>query len=159
MNILKDWIIGVTYVSLIAGILIAVTPKGRIKHIVRIAGGMLLMIAFIKPLMTMRFGSFSSVFRAFKNDAQVYKEQFDSKNKTALHELIEKKTAAYILDKAGELGIAQCKISIALQTDNNDSIYPSEIWISAEASNNQRSALSEIIESEIGIDRESQHWS
>ena len=155
---LKEWITGITYVSLIAGIMIAVTPKGKPKQIAKFAGGLLLMIAFLKPMLSAGHDT-ASFFTVISNEKEEYRKQFERDRETALNSIIEQKTAAYILDKARELGIADCRISLRLQANDNQYAYPYEVWVTATVSNEQHIALAEIIEKEIGIASSMQHWS
>ena len=47
---LKQWILGITCAALIGALAEALAPPGRVKRVIRLAAGLLLLLAAVKPL-------------------------------------------------------------------------------------------------------------
>ena len=47
---LRTWLLGIIAAGMVIGVLYALLPKGRLRPIVRTAGGVVLMLVILRPL-------------------------------------------------------------------------------------------------------------
>ena len=50
MSALRDWLLGVVAAALAVALAQAITPEGAVKRIGRLAGGLVLLLAVVKPV-------------------------------------------------------------------------------------------------------------
>ena len=76
-------------------------------------------------------------------------------NRDLLARIIQEKTEAYILDKAGQLGLQlQAEVSVS----ETEEPVPWAVVLSGEVKPDQKRRLEAILEQELGIARENQQW-
>ena len=50
MSFLREWLLGVTAAALAVALAQALTPEGTVKKLLRITGGLVLLLAVVRPL-------------------------------------------------------------------------------------------------------------
>ena len=140
MTFLRSWLLSVTACAVLVSIVQQLTDGGAMKKIVRFAGGMVLMLAMLRPLLSLTFD-------LPELDGGHYREQ-DS----ALGDSIAAQTQAYIEDKASSLGLS---VRAEVQTALRDGVpFPDSVTLYGENS----AALGAYIVQELGIAEENQLW-
>lgn len=148
---IKDWLLGITACALAVSLAQALTPEGTVKKVGRLVGGLVLLLAAVRPFFALDVGELA-VFGAQTAPAQ----QAGTWDSEATKTLIAEKTAAYIVDKGTALG---CTVAVQVRVENDENGWPVP-W-SAEISGTwtgpQRQALSQALEEELNIppDRQS----
>jgi stage III sporulation protein AF len=159
MALIKTWILGISSASLIAAILIALSPQGKSRRITMFASGFMLMVAMIKPFIGFDFSVFASSVMQYGNMGQEYADIIKEKNDTLLKTIIEERSAAYISDKATSLGMEIIKVIVRTEKGDGGYPYPREVYITAKYKPSQKKALTDYLESEFGLPSVRQHWS
>jgi len=159
MAIIKSWILGIASASLIAAILIAISPQGKSRKITMFASGFMIMAAMIKPVIGFDFSVFSSAMMQYGNKGHEYAGLLTEKNDSLLKTIIEERSSAYISDKATSLGMENVKVKVKTEKGDGGNPYPNEVYISAKYNSSEKKALTEYIESEFGVPVVRQHWS
>ena len=135
MGWLRDWIMAVTCAAMALALLEGLVPDGAGKKVCRLAGGLALLR-----------GELDSYERALA-------EQSEERYKT----IIAERTAAYIVDKAAEMGFS-CRVEVTVDYDDNKLPCPREITAWGEWTPDQRDALSRIMAEDLGVPAERQHF-
>ena len=60
IELLRQWLTGVTCAAMIAALADSLTPAGTVKRIGRMAGGLLLLIAVVQPVLEVDFSALAS---------------------------------------------------------------------------------------------------
>ena len=71
MEALKDWLLAVLAVSLLAAIAQAVMPEGSVKAVGRFACGLLVFLAVARPVLGIDYTRLSSVIRSYAQQTQL----------------------------------------------------------------------------------------
>lgn len=158
-DIIGTWIIGIVGTSLVTCIISSIAPKGKSRNMCRFIGGLLMLIAVLKPLINIEAGGMAKVVASLKTESGIYTANLEEENFKMFKEIIAEDTAAYILDKAEKLGVVQCEVSVSTKKEEDGYPYPYEIWVSAFMSEVQKAELSVCIETDLGISADKQHWS
>ena len=158
MEVLRTWILGLVAAALISGIALSITPKGGARRAVSLACGFLTIAVMIGPLRDFDFESYASFMVEFNSDTEAYGLSLENENDRLVRALIEEKSAAYILDKAAELGITGLQAEVGTKLGEGEYPYPWEATLSGEVSEEQKDALSNAIEAQLGIPAERLHW-
>ena len=136
MTFLRSWLLSVTACAVLVSIVQQLTDGGAMKKIVRFVGGMVLMLAMLRPLLSLTFDL----------------PELDGGHYSALGDSIAAQTQAYIEDKASSLGLS---VRAEVQTALRDGVpFPDSVTLYGENS----AALGAYIVQELGIAEENQLW-
>lgn len=147
----RQWLLGVVLTAF-AGTLarqLAVGAKGQ--TMVRLTAGLLLTLAILRPLASLRWEAPGDAGLLEQTEDQT---SLSRKNQQqALAAVIEEKTAAYIWDKANELGLS-CEVRVTAAAGESGIPLPDAVTITGSYS----AALAACIEKEVGIPAGKQTW-
>ena len=120
---------------------------------VRLVGGLLLTLAILRPLAGMDWEGPALEAGSFQSRTAEQAEIYRKNQQEALAAVIEEKTAAYIWDKANELGLS-CEVRVAAAAGESGIPLPDAVTITGSYS----AALAACIEKEVGIPAGKQTW-
>lgn len=159
MEMIKDWISSVTAASILVSAALALTPNGSVKKVVRLVGGLILLIVLSAPLKELDFKDIAFYNMQYRADYEKYEEKLIKENSVMIKSIIEDKTETYILQKAGELGL-DCEAKVFAESRDEGYPFPGKVVITASGKidPSTQKKLSYIIESELGVTIEKQEW-
>lgn len=157
MELLRNWLLGVTCAAMVMALAEALTPEGSIRRICRLAGGLMLVLAAVDPLLKLDEDALSRALTEYRVTAKDYGDALVEKNNVLYKTIIEENTAAYILDKAEALGIS-CRAEVMFAYDGDGNPYPRAVNIFGRMTEEQRERLSNLMETELGIPRSQQNF-
>ena len=157
MSVLKSWLLCVSCAAILAACCESLCPNGKGKSCVRLAGCLLLLCAVVRPLPAFR-GQGIAPERLFESSAmQVRSEALSQEQENLRSRLIAEELGAYILDKAKDLGMT-CRVEVTLAGEGEEPLLPRSVTVEGTWSEEQRQALSEVIEEDLGVSAEQQHY-
>ena len=150
---MRAWLLGIVLTSLAGGLARQLAPQGREQAMVRLAAGLLLAAAILRPLAGQRWDAEALLpdmpdLRAGEQAAAYQKNQQD-----ALSAIIAEKTQAYIWDKANRLGLA-CEVRVTTAVGESGIPLPDTVTIRGPYS----AALALCVEEEVGVPAEKLIW-
>ena len=148
---LGQWAAGVAAAAVFSAAAMAVTPDGKAKKILSLVCGCVLILAALRPILTLDSLSYAHALASYREQAQALLEQTEKETDRLSRTIIEEECAAYILDKAKEKGEDVGEISVTVQW-GGDCWYPVEMHTEKPVS----SVLSAVIAAELGIPEERQ---
>ena len=152
MTFLRSWLLSVTACAVLISIAQQLANDGAMKKIVRFVGGMVLMLAMLRPLLSLSFDLPALDGESYREAVEALKETLSAEQEDALRERIAAQTQAYIEDKASSLGLS---VRAEVQTALRDGVpFPDSVTLYGENS----AALSAYIVQELGIAEENQLW-
>ena len=149
-ELIRNWLMGITCASMVMAVAEVLVPEGSIRRICRLAGGLMLLLAAINPVLKLEEGALSRALTEYRIAAQDYGDVLVEKNNLLYKTIIEEETAAYILDKAKELGIS-CSAEVIFAYDEQGNPYPDRVNIFGQLTQPQKEQLSRIIETDLGV--------
>jgi len=155
MSVLRDWISGVTAAAIILSAVLALTPEGTVKKTVRLAGGLVMLIAVVSPFRSLNISDISFFTQQYRADYENYEEKLIFENSAMVKLIIEDKTRTYILQKAGEFGI-DCDVEVMAKTAEAGYPYPVQVTIIGALSEAEKDKLGRFIKAELGV--QNQIW-
>jgi len=145
---LKEWILSVSAAAFIGGVAAALAPEGKSRKMVSFISGFMTIAVMLAPVKQVEFTDFSAYIEQFQIESDAYTQDYSAENDKLIKEVIEEKTAAYILDKTGI--IAEVR---AVKTDES---YPVPWEVKLYSAYEESVSL--LIENDLGIPRERQNW-
>lgn len=151
MHMIKTWLLGVILTSFAVALARQIAPKGRQQTMVRLAGGLVMILAMLQPLGTADWSVASVPAGGFLAEAQEqpwYEEQLSE-----FSAIIAEKTAAYIWDKAQTLGL-DCGVTVSADVGESGIPLPSLVTIHGA----YHAGLSAWLDEEVGLPADKQIW-
>ena len=149
MDQLRTWLLGVVFVAFASALANELVPKGREKALIRMVGGLLMVLTLLRPLGAIEWSELRIPTGSFSQQAEIYRAQQEN----AISSIIAERLETYIWDKATELGIV-CAVRVAVFCDKNGIPTVQSVEISAA----HDTLLSAWLEEVVGIPAEKQIW-
>ena len=147
---LKQWILGISCAALIGAVAEALAPAGRVKKAGRLAAGLLLLLAVLKPLGSLDYGALAGALAAYRPDGAACEAALEEKSGAALKAVIEERTNAYIYNKAKTLGM-DCTAEVTYYYGPDGEVRPETVVVRGGFTEEQQGELSRTLEGELGI--------
>ena len=149
----KRWLLGIILTAFAAGLARQLAPGSKEAAMVRLVGGLLLVLAILQPLS--RFSPEDMALPAgnFAAESRSTAEDYRKKQQEELSAIIAEKTAAYIWDKASELD-GSYRITVSVSTGESGVPLPCAVTIAGPYSQE----LSHWLSRELGLDAAVQNW-
>lgn len=157
MTALRQWLLGVACTALILAAAEGLAPDGGVKRVCRLAGSLALLLAAVGPLLQLDGGVIARAAGEYRSAARSYEERLTEKNNLLYQTIIEDTAAAYIVDKAEELGIL-CQAEVTFSYDENGVPCPWEVTARGVWTEEGRGALSRLLEDDLGIPPQRQRF-
>ena len=157
MELVRNWLIGVTAAAMVVALADSLAPDGAVKKIGKLTGGLLLIVAILQPLVGLDFASMSGILTEYRLEAEGYSTALETENVRLVKTIIEEQIAAYIQDKAVELG-ADCTAEVTCRENDNGNLYPASVVVYGELTREQMDALSRTIEGDLAIPAQNQQY-
>ena len=143
MDGIRQWLLGVLAAAMALSLLYALLPKGAVRGAARATGGLILLLVVLGPLAGLDLSDLALRYEDLSRDQE---------GQAQLELGIQQRTAAYISEKAAQLGLS-CRPRV--ETAWRDGVpYPSGVTL--DIAENQ--ALAEVLTDELGIPPSQQHW-
>ncbi len=158
-ELLSQWLHAVIYTGIICSIAILLTPEGRVKKSLAIICAVAMCAAIASPLAELDFDAYSKAMARYERDAERYISKGEDYSKNLNRTIIEDECRAYILDKADEIGAELSDVTVTAMWSSDGYWYPHEVRIVSSAADEQKSRLSDYIQTQLGISISDQNWS
>ena len=153
MTSVREWLIGLVVVTLLLSVVQMLIPKGTLRQIASFVGGLLLLAALLRPLLSAVPVQLELELDVYRSQIQQREAEFVQEETAALQTLIAEQTASYISEEAARLGVS---VTVQVETVPGEDNVPLP-W-SVQLTGTRSQALSEWIASELAIPAERQVW-
>lgn len=148
-ELVRTWLLGVICTAMIMAVAESLVQNDGAKRVLKILGGVLLLLAAIRPVAELDEARLKRMSVEYGGLSQEYKDELQTAQDFLYESIIAENAAAYILDKAENLGMI-CEASVTIVwADEVPRLQAAEIkgsW-----TQEQREQLSRIIEEDLGI--------
>lgn len=153
MVAVKRWLLGVVLTAFAASLVRQLAPKGRQSALVGLAGGLLLALALLRPLVQVDWSGIALPAGSFAAQSQETALAYQKKQLEELSAIIAERTEAYIWDKAAVPGGDYC-FTVSVSAGESGVPLPCSVTIAGPYSQE----LSQWLERELGLDAAAQNW-
>lgn len=155
MELLRQWLTGVTCAAIIVALADSLMAGGTVRRIGRLAGGLLLLAAVVKPVLEVDLTVLSAASLRLEAEAVPAAEEAGL---DLMKSIIGEETGAYILDKAAELGISCQEVRVTCSVEENGVPYPASVVLVGDLTEEEQARLSRRIEADLAIPAERQSY-
>lgn len=154
MSWFRTYLMGVVSAAMVVAMAQALTPEGAVKKIGRLVGGIVLLLAVMKPLVGLSAdGKTVPVADWLAPPTQAEEEG----EQAMLKELIVQRTAEYIEDKGHALGV-DCTARVTVAEGEGGWPQPWSVEVVGSWTGEGKNALAKTIEEELAIPAERQSF-
>lgn len=145
MSFLKEWLLGVTAAALAVALAQALTPEGTVKKLLRLMGGLVLLLAVVRPLKGLAPAALPQ-----PGDLIPSVETENKAGADVMKTLIAQKVGAYIVDKGSTLGCS-CIAQVTVAEDGSGWAIPWSVELRGQWTAQGKKELSQTIAQELNI--------
>lgn len=152
---MRQWLLSIVGASVLGSLALALCPKGRVRAVTRFVCALVCMLALVSPLLELDGAALFPAWEDYRTEAETIaaREQESAENEQRVY--IQNECAAYILTEAQALGVSASEVSVLARWDAQSGLWqPAYSTVDAPYD----AALSEAIETELGIAKEAQRW-
>lgn len=158
MELLKNWLMGITCAALVVALAESLTPEGTVRKIGRLTGGLVLLLAIVQPVLQVDGDALARAFTEYRAAVGSEELSLEDTNSDLMKVLIEEQTCAYIQEKAALLGVA-VQVECTTRTDEASPYpIPRAVVIRGPLDEGRREALTRQIEADFAIPAERQTY-
>lgn len=157
MGLVREWLLGVACTAMVLAIAQSLAPEGGAKRVCRLAGGLALLLAAVGPLLRLDGGLLSQALEEHRAILQDYEKNLEEASNSFYQTIIEETAAAYIVDKAEEMGIP-CQAEVTFSYDEDGVPCPWEATARGVWTQEGREAVGRLLEDDLGIPPQRQHY-
>ena len=150
MSFLRQWLLGITAAALAAALAQALTPEGTVKKLLRLTGGLVLLLAVVRPLKGLAPAALPR-----PGDLVPSVETAETAGEEVMKTLIAQKVGAYIVDKGDQLG-CPCTAQVTVAEDGSGWAVPWSVEVRGQWTDKKKKELSQLIAQELNIPEERQ---
>ena len=127
MDGIRQWLLGVLAAAMALSLLYALLPKGAVRGAARATGGLILLLVVLGPLAGLDLSDLALRYEDLSRDMERQAEAYRQEGQAQLELGIQQRTAAYISEKAAQLGLS-CRPRV--ETAWRDGVpYPSGVTL------------------------------
>ncbi len=154
----QEWLCPLLCGAVFAALTLSLTPEGSTKRTVRFILGVFMTLLVLQPIRRMKTEWNAAWFSLEHLDTADFLQDTERISQQLTEAFIKKEAEAYIWNAADRLGIRDLGVCIGLQTEEGCPV-PYEISLRGCWTEEQKTALTFLLEGELGIPRERQDWS
>ena len=153
---MKGYLFSLTAAALLSALVLALVPEGSVRRTVQLGCGLLLALTALSPLLKLDYDAIAKQIAEIRLDTETVRTGVEVQNRELQARIISEQAAAYIWDKAQELGLS-VSVDVAIEEDGAYP-YPAAVQISGQFTEMQRQNLARYIEENLAIGKEQQTW-
>ena len=174
IDFLREWIMSITGASLLCAGALCITPAGRVRKVVQMLCGVVMILALIRPVLGFDISAYSASLAGYRERMYQIENNIEETNNRLSRSIIEEECSAYILDKAHVIGL-DITAAVSAKWGDEGFFIPNEVYIQgaqdsqdaqgaqgaqgAQIAQADRRELESVIESDLGIPAQMVHWS
>lgn len=106
MDGIRQWLLGILAAAMGLSLLYALLPKGAVRAAAKAAGGLILLLAVLGPAAGLDLSDLAVRYEDLSRDMEQQAETYRREGQAQLELGIRQRTAAYISEKAAQLGLS-----------------------------------------------------
>lgn len=114
MMLLRSWLLGIFVTAAALSVVYTLIPKGKFLAVAKFSGGLLLLLALVRPLLQLDADDLLRGYETWSLDIRERTGETQAQQQDALLSLIADKTAAYIQTKAAQRGMS-CRAEVTCE--------------------------------------------
>ena len=157
MEAVRGWLLSVIAVSVLCAAADALMPAGAVKRVGRLVCGLVLMGAVLSPVAGLDVEGGQRWLEGYMSSVRTREAELEETVESQMKMIIEQKCAAYIVDKAAQLGL-ECTARVECERSEDGVYLPARTETSGLWTAGAQEKLIRVIETDLGVPRERQFY-
>ena len=153
MNFLTSWLLSVIGTAFLVSVAEALMPDEKVRQVGHLAGGLLMMMALLTPLLSLRFEDWDVSVNDYFLQIEEKKTSYRQNQEDSISALIREQSETYIEEAAQKLDLT---VHAEVRLSQTEVSLPQPASVLLDIPYN--AALSAQIESDLGIAPQKQSW-
>ena len=153
MGALREWLTSIVVVTMLLSVAQVMIPAGNLRKLASFTGGLILLVVLLRPVLGADLSRLDLHLEEYESAIAERQEELSKSSGSQLRDIIVRRTAAYISDKAATLGLT---VEVQVETEPGEGGVP--VPAAAEIRGPRSEELALYMEKELGIPRERQVW-
>ena len=155
MGAVRNWLLAVIAVSLLCAVADALMPPGAVKRVGRLVCGLVLIGAILSPAASLDLEGNRRWLESYLVSVRSREAELEETVNDQIKVIIEQKYAAYIVDKAAQLGLS-CRARVECALSEDGLYLPVRTEVDGSMTADVQGRLVRLIQSDLGVPAESQ---
>lgn len=155
MGAVRGWLLAVITVSLLCAVADALMPAGAVKRVGRLVCGLVLMGAILSPIARLDVEGSQRWLDSYLSSVRSREAELEDTVNSQMKLIIEREYAAYILDKAAQLGL-ECTVRVECELSEDGLYLPLRTEVAGLRTAGAQEKLIRIISEDLGVPAQSQ---
>ncbi len=157
MGAVRSWLLAVIAVSLLCAVAEALMPSGAVKRVGRLVCGLVLVGAILSPAARLDVDGGRRWLERYLFSVQAREAELEHEVNGQMKIIIEQEYAAYILDKAAQLGL-DCTVRVECGLSEEGLYLPVRTEVAGLSTAGSQRELIRIIKEDLGVPEERQFY-
>ena len=157
MGAVRSWLLAVIAVSLLCAVAEALMPSGAVKRVGRLVCGLVLVGAILSPAARLDVDGGRRSLERYLFSVQAREAELEHEVNGQMKIIIEQEYAAYILDKAAQLGL-DCTVRVECGLSEEGLYLPVRTEVAGLSTAGSQRELIRIIKEDLGVPEERQFY-
>ena len=157
MGAVRSWLLAVIAVSLLCAVAEALMPSGAVKRVGRLVCGLVLVGAILSPAARLDVDGGRRWLERYLFSVQAREAELEHEVNSQIKIIIEQEYAAYILDKAAQLGL-DCTVRVECGLSEEGLYLPVRTEVAGLSTAGSQRELIRIIKEDLGVPEERQFY-
>ena len=157
MGAVRSWLLAVIAVSLLCAVAEALMPSGAVKRVGRLVCGLVLVGAILSPAARLDVDGGRRWLERYLFSVQAREAELEHEVNGQMKIIIEGEYAAYILDKAAQLGL-DCTVRVECGLSEEGLYLPVRTEVAGLSTAGSQRELIRIIKEDLGVPEERQFY-
>ena len=155
MGAVRGWLLSVISGSLLCAVADALMPPGAVRRVGRLVCGLVLLGAILSPLASLDLEESQRWLEDYRSSIQIREAELGETVNSQIKVIIEQECAAYIVDKAAQLGLT-CRAKVECRQSEDGLYLPVRTEVDGSMTADVQSRLIRVIEEDLGVPAEAQ---
>ena len=157
MGAVRSWLLAVIAVSLLCAVAEALMPSGAVKRVGRLVCGLVLVGAILSPAARLDVDGGRRWLERYLFSVQAREAELEHEVNGQMKIIIEQEYAAYILDKAAQLGL-DCTVRVECRLSEDGLYLPHRTEVAGLGTAAAQKQLIQVIAEDLGVPAERQFY-
>ena len=141
---------------MLSGIVLSLLKGNKtVEGITKLLCGLFMIYTAVKPLPNLKLSQLSQLTGTYSQQGEQAVQWGQTLTRDGIRDGIKEQVQAYILDKAEKL---EAKVEVEVELSDEEIPAPKAISITGKLSPYAKEQLSDMMEQDLGVDRENQRW-
>lgn len=154
---LRGWLLAIISASILCALADSLMPAGGVKRVGRLVFGLVILCAILSPFSQLDLEGGRLWLEDYLAGLEEQEEQLKEQVDGGIKVIIEEECAAYIVDKAAQLGLT-CTARVTCRGEADGLFVPETTQVAGALTDVEQSRLTQIIQEDLGVPPERQTY-